>query len=237
MNTENAKAVVLSSGGLDSTTCLGIAVDQFGADNVVTLSVFYGQRHDKEIECAAAVADYYGVKHYEVDLSATMQFSDCNLLKKNEDTIPNKSYAQQMKDNGSGRVSTYVPFRNGLMLSAAATVADSLFPNQRVYIFYGAHADDAAGEAYADCSPEFAEKMSEAIKVGTYGNITIAAPLIYKTKAEVVTEGLKLRVPYELTWSCYHGGNKQCGVCGTCIDRKAAFEANGVEDPQGYEEI
>lgn len=103
-------------------------------------------------------------------------------------------------------------------------------------MFYGAHADDAAGEAYADCSPEFADAMDKAINIGTYGKIHINRPLIHMNKATVVKTGLELNVPYELTWSCYHGGEKACGKCGTCIDRKHAFEANGVEDPIEYEE-
>ena len=230
------KVVVLSSGGLDSTTCVGIAVDEVGAENVSTVSIFYGQRHEKELQAAQKVANHYNVPHYEVDLSSVMQFSNCNLLAKNDDTIPNKSYAQQIEENGEGRVSTYVPFRNGLLLSAAASIADSLYPGEEVVIYYGAHADDAAGEAYADCSPEFADAMNKAINIGTYGKITVEAPLVNMNKSEVVKTGLRLHVPYQLTWSCYHGGDKACGHCGTCIDRLAAFEANGVSDPIDYEE-
>lgn len=230
------KVVVLSSGGLDSTTCVGIAVDKVGYENVSTVSIFYGQRHEKELQAAQKVANHYNVPHYEVDLSSVMQFSNCNLLAKNADTIPNKSYAQQIEENGDGRVSTYVPFRNGLLLSAAASIADSLYPGEEVVIYYGAHADDAAGEAYADCSPEFADAMNKAINIGTYRKITVEGPLVNMNKAEVVKTGLKLHVPYQLTWSCYHGGNKACGRCGTCIDRLAAFKANGASDPIEYEE-
>lgn len=230
------KVVVLSSGGLDSTTCVGIAVDKVGYENVSTVSIFYGQRHEKELQAAQKVANHYNVPHYEVDLSSVMQFSNCNLLAKNDDTIPNKSYAQQIEENGEGRVSTYVPFRNGLLLSAAASIADSLYPGEEVVIYYGAHADDAAGEAYADCSPEFADAMNKAINIGTYRKITVEGPLVNMNKAEVVRTGLKLHVPYQLTWSCYHGGNKACGRCATCIDRLAAFKANEASDPIEYEE-
>ena len=230
------KVVVLSSGGLDSTTCVGIAVDKVGYENVSTVSIFYGQRHEKELQAAQKVANHYNVPHYEVDLSSVMQFSNCNLLAKNADTIPNKSYAQQIEENGDGRVSTYVPFRNGLLLSAAASIADSLYPGEEVVIYYGAHADDAAGEAYADCSPEFADAMNKAINIGTYRKITVEGPLVNMNKAEVVKTGLKLHVPYQLSWRCYHGGNKACGRCGTCIDRLAAFKANGASDPIEYEE-
>lgn len=229
------KVVVLSSGGLDSTTCLGLAVANVGAENVVTASLFYGQKHEKELECARKVAEYYKVTHIEKDISTVMEFSNCSLLSKSTEEIKHESYADQIKKNGEGRVSTYVPFRNGLLLSIAAAIADSLFPGEEVQIYYGAHADDAAGNAYADCSPEFAEAISNAIKIGTYGNISVIAPFINTNKAGVVKKGLELGVPYELTWSCYEGGEKACGTCGTCIDRKAAFEANGVSDPIEYE--
>jgi len=232
------KALVLNSGGLDSTTCLGIAVDELGAENVITASLYYGQKHDKELACAKKIAEYYGVKHIEEDISSVMKYAGnvCSLVKGSKDEIIDKSYADQIAENGEGRVGTYVPFRNGLLLSIAAAYADSLFPGEDVEIWYGAHADDAAGNAYADCSPEFAEAMDKAINIGTYGKIHIRRPLINMNKAGVVTTGLKLKVPYELTWSCYHGGEKACGKCGTCIDRKAAFKANGMEDPIEYEE-
>lgn len=230
------KALVLNSGGVDSTTCVAIAVDKYGKDNVVTASLYYGQKHDKELKCAQKIADYYGVRHIERDISSVMEFAKdvCTLMKGGEE-IEHASYAEQIKEHGEGRVATYVPFRNGLFLSIAAAVADSIFPGEKVEIFYGAHADDAAGRAYADCSPEFAAAMDEAINIGTYGNITVNRPLINLNKAGVVKIGLGLNVPYELTWSCYEGGEKQCGTCGTCIDRKAAFKANGVKDPVEYE--
>ena len=228
------KAIVLSSGGVDSTTCVGIAIEKVGAENVSTLSCYYGQKHSKELECARKVAEYYGVKHYEVDLSATMKFSNCPLLKDSSKEIMHKSYIDQIKENGEGMVETYVPFRNGLLLSAVAALAMSIYPNEEVDVYYGAHADDAAGQAYADCSPEFAEAMNKAINIGTYNKVTVVAPLINWNKAGVVKEGLRLGVPYQLTWSCYEGGEKACGTCGTCIDRLAAFKANGIEDPINY---
>ena len=159
----------------------------------------------------------------------------CTLMKGGAD-IEHKSYAEQIAENGEGRVATYVPFRNGLLLSIATAYADSLFPGEDVEVYYGAHADDAAGEAYADCSPEFADAMDKAISIGTYGKIHINRPLINMNKAEVVKTGLAIGVPYELTWSCYEGGEKACGTCGTCIDRLNAFKANGVEDPIEYED-
>lgn len=231
------KAFVLNSGGVDSTTCVALAVDKYGANNVITASLYYGQKHDKELQCARDIADYYGIKHIEEDISNIMRYANnvCTLVKGGK-KIPQESYEEQIRKNGEGRVSTYVPFRNGLLLSIATAYADSLFPNTPVEIYYGAHADDAAGSAYADCSPEFADAMDRAINIGTYGKITVCRPLINMNKAEVVKLGLSLKTPYELTWSCYQGREKQCGKCGTCIDRKRAFEENGVKDPVPYEE-
>ena len=231
------KALVLSSGGVDSTTCVGLAIQKYGKENVITASLYYGQKHDKELQCAQKVADYYGVKHIEEDISNVMKYAKdvCTLMKGGAD-IEHKSYVEQIAENGEGRVATYVPFRNGLLLSIATAYADSLFPGEEVEVYYGAHADDAAGEAYADCSPEFADAMDKAISIGTYGKIHINRPLINMNKAEVVKTGLAIEVPYELTWSCYEGGEKACGTCGTCIDRLNAFKANGVEDPIEYED-
>lgn len=230
------KALVLSSGGVDSTTCVGIAIDKYGKENVSTLSVFYGQKHDKELECARKVAQHYDVKHYEVDLSAVMQFSNCPLLKRSTEEIVHESYVQQIEKNGEGMVSTYVPFRNGLLLSSITALAVSLYPHENVEVYYGAHADDAAGSAYADCSQEFAEAMDRAINIGTYNRVHVVAPLVKLTKADVVRWGLQLNVPYELTWSCYEGGTKACGKCGTCIDRLNAFKACNAVDPVAYED-
>ena len=113
------KAIVLSSGGVDSTTCVSLAVHDLGKENVSTVSVFYGQKHNKEIECARKVAEYYGLKHYEFDLSSVMQYSNCSLLNGSTEEIQHKSYAEQIKEE-NGMVTTYVPFRNGLFLSVVA---------------------------------------------------------------------------------------------------------------------
>lgn len=231
------KALVLSSGGCDSTTLVSLAVKNHGAENVITASLYYGQKHDKELKCAQAVADYYHVRHIEEDISSVMKYAGdvCTLMKDSKENIPLESYAEQIEKNGEGRVSSYVPFRNGLFLSIAAAYADSLFPGEEVEIYYGAHADDAAGQAYADCSPEFAEAMDRAISIGTYEKIHVLRPLIHLNKAEVVKLGLELGTPYQLTTSCYNGGEKACGKCGTCIDRINAFKANHIVDPIPYE--
>lgn len=230
------KALVLNSGGVDSTTCVGVAVGKFGAENVSTVSVFYGQKHSKELECAVKVAEYYGIQNYQLDLSNILKYSNCSLLKNSTEEIVHKSYAQQIAEDGEGMVRTYVPFRNGLLLSSVAALAMSIYPDDDVVIYYGAHADDAAGRAYADCSEEFVSAMAEAISIGTYEKVHVFAPLVELNKAQVVANGLAMNVPYHLTWSCYEGGDKQCGTCGTCIDRKNAFKLNGAEDPVEYAE-
>ena len=117
------------------------------------------------------------------------------------------------------------------MLSTAASLAASLFEEEEVDIYIGAHADDAAGDAYADCSEPFLKAMGDAVSIGTYGKVHLVFPFAEMNKAGVVATGLSLHTPYELTWSCYEGGEKPCGTCGTCIDRAAAFAANGVKDP------
>lgn len=222
------RALVLTSGGVDSTTCLAMAVDQYGKDNVVALSISYGQKHSKEIEASVKVAEYYGVEHIFLNLSEIFKYSDCSLLEHSKRDIPHESYEEQIKSNDGMPVSTYVPFRNGLFLASAASIA--LSKGCQV-IYYGAHSDDAAGSAYPDCSEAFNNAMNEAIFEGSGKQLHIEAPFVTWTKKDVVKKGLELGVPYELTWSCYEGKDKPCGICGTCIDRKAAFEANGTTDP------
>ena len=223
------KALVLSSGGVDSTTALALAVSRYGKDNVIALSVSYGQKHDKEIQAAKAVSAFYGVEQLFLDLSKIFQYSNCSLLQQSTEEIPEESYAKQIeKTEGEKPVSTYVPFRNGLFLSSAASIA--LSKDCRV-ILYGAHADDSAGFAYPDCSPVFNDAMNQAIFEGSGHQLKVEAPFVNMTKAEVVKMGLDLNAPYELTWSCYEGKDEPCGKCGTCIDRAAAFAANGVSDP------
>lgn len=222
------RALVLVSGGIDSTTCLALAVDKYGKENVSALSMYYGQKHNKELECAQKVAEYYGVDYSELDLSLIFKESNCSLLSHSTEDIPRESYAKQLEKTNGVPVSTYVPFRNGLFLSTAASLALSKGCS---VIYYGAHSDDAAGNAYPDCSDAFNNAMNEAIYLGSGKQVKIEAPFVKMTKKDVVAKGLELKVPYELTWSCYEGHDKPCGVCGTCIDRKRAFEENGVSDP------
>ena len=223
------RALVLSSGGVDSTTCLGLAVSKYGAENVTALAITYGQKHDKEVQAARAVAAHYGVELIELDLSLIFRYdTTCSLLTGSDTEIPRESYADQLKKTDGKPVSTYVPFRNGLFLSSAASIALS---KGCEVIYYGAHSDDAAGNAYPDCSEAFNKAMNDAIFLGSGNQLHIEAPFVRLTKADVVKIGLELGVPYELTWSCYEGGETPCGVCGTCRDRAASFAANGIADP------
>lgn len=222
------EAMVLFSGGVDSTTCLAQAVKKHGAENVLALSIYYGQKHNKEIEAAERLVKFYGVKWQTLDLSLIFADSDCSLLKGSSEEIPKESYSEQLEKTNGSPVSTYVPFRNGLFLASAASIALS---HGCSVIYYGPHADDAAGNAYPDCSAVFNNAMAEAVYEGSGKQVRIEAPFVDMTKKDIVKLGLELDVPYELTWSCYEGGDKPCGVCGTCRDRTAAFEANGVTDP------
>lgn len=224
------KAVVLLSGGLDSTTCLAMAVAEWGANEVLALSITYGQKHIREMQSAFDVARHYGVKRLERDLKGVFDLAADNPLLQGGNAIRHESYAEQLYKK-PGTVDTYVPFRNGLLLSYAAAIAFSIGATE---ILYGAHADDAAGRAYPDCTPEFYKSMNAAIYYGTGEKVLLIAPLINMNKAGVVKQGLALHAPYDLTWSCYEGGDVACGTCGTCIDRQAAFDANGLKDPISY---
>lgn len=226
------KAVVLLSGGIDSTTCLADYVETYGADQVLALTLFYGQKHAKELECAKAVAEHYGVQHIVQDLAQVFAFSDSALLSSSNEEIPEGSYADEStKENGLSK--TYVPFRNGLFLSYAAALAFSLGAS---YVVYGAHSDDSVGSAYPDCSPEFYSYMNKAVYEGTGKKVRLAAPLLSTPKYDVVHAGLQLKAPYHLTWSCYKGDDKACGKCATCVDRRRAFQLNNAVDPIPYED-
>lgn len=230
------KILVLASGGLDSTVLLHKAVDEVGAENVIAMNTFYGQKHAKEMEYAKWQCEHLGVELHNVDLSQIFSFNkDCSaLLQGSKMDIVHKAYAEQLQDlKDAGKaptVTAYVPYRNGLFLSYAAAVALQL--NCDV-IYYGAHADDAAGRAYPDCTPEFIEAQAKAIAEGTAGKVHMQAPLWNKNKTGVVALGLELGMSheeFEHTWSCYEGKEKPCCTCGTCRDRKEAFVANGIND-------
>lgn len=221
------KALVLFSGGLDSTTLLAMAIEEYGKENVIALSIAYGQKHEKELLSSKAVTSYYGVEQLHLDLGAIFLHSNSSLLSHSTQAIPKGSYDRLQKESDKP-ISTYVPFRNGLFLSSAASVA---LGKGCSVLYYGAHHDDWAGSAYPDCSSSFVDAMDKAIQEGSGNQLQVAAPFITWSKAQIVAKGLELAVPYELTWSCYEGREKPCGLCATCVDRERAFTENGAVDP------
>ncbi len=228
-----SKILVLCSGGLDSTVLLHKAASEESHENIIALNMYYGQKHAIEWDSAKWQTERLGIQLINVDLSSVFKFNKdvSALLQGSKMDIVHKSYAEQLADlGGSGTVTAYVPYRNGLFLSYATAVALQLGCDK---IYYGAHADDAAGRAYPDCTEEFIVAQAEAIYQGTAGKVTMEAPWWMKNKAAIVAYGVALGMTheeFEHTWSCYEGGDKPCGTCGTCIDRKAAFEANGIMD-------
>lgn len=223
------KALVLLSGGLDSTTCLSLAVQSLGAGNVSTLSILYGQKHDREVQAARSIAEYFGCKHQVFTMPNLFQGYGCSLVDADKEH-PELSY-QEISES-CGVSPTYVPFRNGNLLSAAAALA---LVEEANYIYYGAHAEDARGFAYPDCTPEFNGAMANAIYVGTYHKVRLLTPLQWSNKRDVVALALRLNTPIHLTYSCYAGREKQCGKCPTCVSRMKAFKQVGCKDPVAYE--
>lgn len=249
------KVFTLLSGGVDSTTTLAIALKDFPDASFEAISVDYGQRHKKEIECAKEIVslfnmdyfhrpqyDYYEdrITHHIINLQGMMTGMLVDKGDENE-SIPEKSYSE-LPD---GISPTYVSFRNGLMLSILAARAQSWVmqseknnPNKsyEAYVYIGVHADDGANWAYPDCTPEFIGGMANAIHIGTYFKVRVRAPLQYLDKAGVIREGTRLKVPYEYTWSCYKGEDVQCGKCPTCLSRRQAFVDLKLDDPTKYAE-
>lgn len=227
----SGKILVLLSGGTDSATCLAQAIKEVGKENVETINMTYGQRHNKEIENAKALTEYYGVPYTLIDLTNVFSFSNCALLGHSTDDIKHESYTSQVNNlEGNEKINTYVPFRNGVMLSVCATFALSKGCSK---IYIGSHSSD---HAYPDCTPEFNTEMASAILEGSGRKVIPEFPLAHLTKTQVIQNGLKLGVPYHLTWSCYEGKEKACGKCASCLDRRNAFRENYTIDPIDYED-
>lgn len=230
----SSKILVLHSGGLDSTVLLYKALKdaKYDCDAVKALNIIYGQKHEKEREYAEWTCKHLGIEQINADLSAVFKFNPnvSTLLKDSNAPIEHTTYAEQTAVSNGKPVATYIPYRNGLFLSYAAAVAYQLGFNK---VYYGAHKDDAAGEAYPDCSSGFILAQSTAIWMGTGKQVEVEAPWQDTNKAGIVRTALRLGMSKEElqhTWSCYEGKEAPCGVCGTCRDRKAAFEANGITD-------
>lgn len=214
-------SLIIVSGGMDSITLLY----EYKKDIALAVSFDYGSNHNKrEIPFAELHCRMLGIKHITIPLDFVHKYFKSSLLD-GDDTIPEGHYADEnMK-------STVVPFRNGIMLSVGCGIAES---NGLKQVMIANHFGDHA--IYPDCRATFIGAMSEAMSHGTYEHIKIFAPYTNITKTEIVRRGKALGIDYGETWSCYRGGRKHCGKCGTCVERKEAFREAGIMDPTEYEE-
>jgi len=188
-----------------------------------TLSVNYGQRHVRELECAAELSRIAGVEHRVADLSAINPLLGENSLSGRSQEIPEGHYAEESMKL------TVVPNRNMIFMSVAIAWAISL---KFQSIAYGAHSGDHA--IYPDCRPEFADAMAHAAALCDWQPIAVLRPLVNIDKTGIAALGAKLGVPFESTWTCYKGGETHCGKCGSCTERLEAFRENGLTDPVPY---
>lgn len=213
--------IIVLSGGMDSVTML----HEFASEIKVAVSFDYGSKHNaKEIPFAALHCQRLGIQHIVIPLDFMTRYFKSSLLMGGED-IPEGNYDDEnMK-------STVVPFRNGIMLSVAAGLAES---HGLKRLFIANHFGDHA--IYPDCRAGFIKAMSEAVSEGTYEHIRIEAPYTDINKTDIAKRGAKLGINYAETWSCYKGGEKHCGKCGTCMERKEAFREARLIDPTIYEE-
>lgn len=216
------KTVCIFSGGMDSATLLTYLVNQ--THDVLALSVNYGQRHRKELQYAERFADDLGVHWTVADLSSItplLASSQSSLV--SDSPVPHGHYAaENMK-------ATVVPNRNMIMLSVAAGYA---IANEARAVAYGAHAGDHT--IYPDCRYDFGVAMDKAFRLCDWQEIELLRPFVGKSKADIVTLGTELGVDYSKTWSCYEGQELHCGACGTCVERREAFQLAGVSDPTIY---
>lgn len=212
-------ALVVCSGGLDSSVALAYAKTKYA--RVEALSFRYGQNHAKRENAAARkVCAALGVPLTFVDLPFIGRHFKSSLL---GGKVPDGHYA------AANMKSTVVPFRNGIMLAVAAGFAESRGLGR---VLIGNHGGDHF--IYPDCRPMFIQSIAEAVWYGTGGRVRVESPFCDLTKADIVEVGARLGVPFGLTYSCYKGGAKHCGTCGTCTERREAFRLAGVEDPTAY---
>ena len=213
-------AVIIISGGMDSTTMLYEYKDEIA----MAITFDYGStQNGRERVCAVTHCQRLGIKHIVIPLEFTHRYFKSALLGNPED-IPEGEY------NDESMKSTVVPFRNGIMLAVAAGVAES---NGLKRVMIANHAGDHA--IYPDCRPGFVNAMSAAMAAGTYENITVFAPYTHLSKVEIAKHGKALGLDYSETYSCYKGGEKHCGKCGTCRERIEALRAAGIDDKTEYE--
>lgn len=228
MNTESrypARVVLIASGGLDSTV-LAYHLHAHGS-RLVLLSVDYGQRHRRELDFAARVADALDVRGHIVDLRSVGALLGRGALTDLAVAVPDGHYTD------SSMRATVVPNRNALMLDVAVAVAVA---EKADAVAFGAHSGDHA--VYPDCRPEFLDAFTRSARVANDGFLSegfcVLAPFLEWSKADIVVRGAQLGVPFADTWSCYKGGQVHCGTCGTCTERREAFVLAGVNDPTLY---
>jgi 7-cyano-7-deazaguanine synthase len=220
------RSIVLLSGGMDSTTALGLAIEQ--SSFATALSVQYGSRHAKsELDAAEEVAQFYDIPHHLLKLPSEL-FSGGGSALMGEVDVPNEEYHDPETESPSV---TVVPFRNANLISAATAFAES-HNYDRVWV--AVHASDAQGFAYPDCTPQFMGPMAAAVYIGTHRKVSLMVPFQWMTKAEIVTKAYEIGAPLHLTWSCYRGKIVQCGECPTCLERIKAFQEAGFIDPVDY---
>ena len=213
--------ILVYSGGLDSTTLLYEYKDRIS----LAVSFDYGSKHNaREIEFAKENCRRLGIRHLVIPLGFIGQYFRSDLLQSGGE-IPEGSYAD------GNMHSTVVPFRNGIMLSIAVGIAES---NGLKYVMMANHGGDHT--IYPDCTPEFVKAFDEAASAGTYVKVQLRSPYTNITKADIAAKGKALGINYSETWSCYKGGEKHCGKCGTCVERREAFALVGVEDTTEYED-
>lgn len=213
-------SVIIVSGGMDSITLLYDMQDRIA----LGVSFDYGSNHNaREIPFAELHCKRLGIKHITINLDFMHQYFKSSLLD-GADAIPEGHYAA---DNMK---STVVPFRNGIMLSIAAGIAES---NGLKNVLIANHGGDHT--IYPDCRPEFIAAMNQATKAGTYVDVNVLAPYTNITKSDIARRGKELGIDYSETWSCYKGGERHCGKCGTCVERKEALADAGIADTTEYE--
>ena len=217
-----AKVIALLSGGMDSTTLVAKLIHD--GHEVEAVGVNYGQRHSKELDSAKAVAAHFGIPYDTVSLESLKPFLSGSALT-DDVVVPDGHYAENTM-----RI-TVVPNRNAIMLSVVAGIAVA---RKAQHIATAIHSGDHY--IYPDCRPEFFEAMSKALEFGTksFGDISILAPFVNISKADIAAVGKEVSAPLELSWSCYKGGEIHCGACGTCFERREAFEVAGLDDPTVY---
>jgi 7-cyano-7-deazaguanine synthase len=226
MPSANTNIVVSLSGGMDSAVCAALAVHDFGASAVAALHISYGQRTEaREQTSFLGICERLGIYRRLIVRTPFFRAIGGSALTDQQIAVPEAG-----ADIGAHIPVTYVPFRNAHFLSAAVSWAEVLGA-ERIYI--GAVQQDSSG--YPDCRPEFYRAFNEAVRTGTKeGQIRIETPLIAMRKSEIVTRGLELGAPFDLTWSCYSRDDQACGSCDSCVLRLRAFAAAGAIDPIPY---